>query len=304
MSAPVGWYPEPDGRERFWDGTQWTDQFRMPPTPEAVQVSDPTPPPPPSWVTDDRTQVIGLDQTSALPAVPARPDPSAATYPADPHPADPRAGGPYPGGSYPAGSEPSVPIGPPLPASGYGSAGGGWQPPPQKRSGRGCLIAALVTLVVVALVAAVAIVAAIRAGREVVRTIESATAIPTAVPPGIPTTLPSGLPTALPTPRPTRVEVRPGEGFDLGRAKVRAGWRVAELAGIGGRIEGMTAELRGPDPVPLFFTMSFEKPGDDPVQTACTSAVSDAKGAVVDLTCSPLVGSVEGVEKVVVSSSF
>lgn len=25
--VPAGWY-EDDGRERFWDGTNWTDQFR------------------------------------------------------------------------------------------------------------------------------------------------------------------------------------------------------------------------------------------------------------------------------------
>ena len=30
MSAPAGWHLQPDGRERFWDGTQWTDQFRSP----------------------------------------------------------------------------------------------------------------------------------------------------------------------------------------------------------------------------------------------------------------------------------
>lgn len=29
MSAPAGWHPQGDGRERFWDGSQWTDQFRM-----------------------------------------------------------------------------------------------------------------------------------------------------------------------------------------------------------------------------------------------------------------------------------
>lgn len=26
--APAGWHPQPDGRERYWDGQQWTDQFR------------------------------------------------------------------------------------------------------------------------------------------------------------------------------------------------------------------------------------------------------------------------------------
>ncbi|HHX47562.1 MAG TPA: DUF2510 domain-containing protein [Brevibacterium sp.] len=33
-----GWHRQPDGRERFWDGTEWTDQFRDPtPSPPAAQ---------------------------------------------------------------------------------------------------------------------------------------------------------------------------------------------------------------------------------------------------------------------------
>ena len=27
MSAPAGWYPQPDGRQRWWDGTQWTEHY-------------------------------------------------------------------------------------------------------------------------------------------------------------------------------------------------------------------------------------------------------------------------------------
>ena len=41
MSAPPGWHLQDDGRERFWDGQQWTEQFRTP------AGSDPTAPPPP-----------------------------------------------------------------------------------------------------------------------------------------------------------------------------------------------------------------------------------------------------------------
>lgn len=33
-TAPPGWHPQPDGRERFWDGQQWTDQFRQPEDPK------------------------------------------------------------------------------------------------------------------------------------------------------------------------------------------------------------------------------------------------------------------------------
>ena len=27
MSNPAGWYPQPDGRQRYWDGQQWTEHF-------------------------------------------------------------------------------------------------------------------------------------------------------------------------------------------------------------------------------------------------------------------------------------
>lgn len=30
MSAAPGWYPQPDGRERYWDGAAWTEQMRDP----------------------------------------------------------------------------------------------------------------------------------------------------------------------------------------------------------------------------------------------------------------------------------
>ena len=27
LSNPAGWYPQPDGRQRYWDGEQWTEIF-------------------------------------------------------------------------------------------------------------------------------------------------------------------------------------------------------------------------------------------------------------------------------------
>jgi hypothetical protein len=27
MSTPAGWYPQDDGQQRYWDGTQWTEHF-------------------------------------------------------------------------------------------------------------------------------------------------------------------------------------------------------------------------------------------------------------------------------------
>ena len=32
MSAPAGWHMQPDGRERFWNGQNWTDDYRDPAT--------------------------------------------------------------------------------------------------------------------------------------------------------------------------------------------------------------------------------------------------------------------------------
>ncbi|WP_392544939.1 DUF2510 domain-containing protein [Oryzobacter telluris] len=35
LDVPEGWYPMPDGRQRFWNGERWTENFSMaPPTPQ------------------------------------------------------------------------------------------------------------------------------------------------------------------------------------------------------------------------------------------------------------------------------
>ncbi|QKE85122.1 DUF2510 domain-containing protein [Arthrobacter sp. NEB 688] len=38
MALKVGWYPEDDGRERYWDGERWTDAYRP-----GAQESEPGP---------------------------------------------------------------------------------------------------------------------------------------------------------------------------------------------------------------------------------------------------------------------
>ncbi len=37
MSAQPGWYGQPDGRQRYWDGQAWTQQTRLVPAPTAPQ---------------------------------------------------------------------------------------------------------------------------------------------------------------------------------------------------------------------------------------------------------------------------
>jgi len=44
MSSPAGWYPQPDGQQRYWDGQQWTEHFAPGVTPEtSTGVSGVTP---------------------------------------------------------------------------------------------------------------------------------------------------------------------------------------------------------------------------------------------------------------------
>ena len=39
--APAGWYPQPDGTERWWDGQMWTAHSRPQPPPPTVPVAAP-----------------------------------------------------------------------------------------------------------------------------------------------------------------------------------------------------------------------------------------------------------------------
>ncbi|WP_051750421.1 Ltp family lipoprotein [Phycicoccus jejuensis] len=38
-NSPAGWYPQEDGRQRYWDGAQWTEHFAPGATPAAASVS-------------------------------------------------------------------------------------------------------------------------------------------------------------------------------------------------------------------------------------------------------------------------
>jgi len=35
--TPPGWYPTPDGRQRYWDGSQWTQHFSWPNAPQGTR---------------------------------------------------------------------------------------------------------------------------------------------------------------------------------------------------------------------------------------------------------------------------
>ncbi|WP_205859783.1 DUF2510 domain-containing protein [Phycicoccus endophyticus] len=64
MSAPPGWHRQPDGRDRWWDGQQWTDHVRDP---------QPTPPVPapgaPAGATPPRQGMSGVAKGCLVAAV-------------------------------------------------------------------------------------------------------------------------------------------------------------------------------------------------------------------------------------------
>ncbi|MGL5852301.1 MAG: DUF2510 domain-containing protein, partial [Phycicoccus sp.] len=304
MSAPPGWHPQPDGRERYWDGTRWTDEFRAPAPTDAA-----APPPPPSWASPEPTQAIDIDRTQVIPA----PDPAAAApssgpvsgggSPGAPPPWQPAgygpAGGQSAGYDATAGTVPGAPPpGPVPPGTGYGSPGTPWQPPPQQGRSRGCLVAAIVTAVVLLVVVGLVVWGVFAVGSRVVDTVESAvpTRLPTELPSNLPTELPSDLPTNLPTAAPFDIEV--GQGFDLPRAEVAGGWTLSETSNLGARVQGMRATFREPTQVPAIFSLSFTTAGGDTLETACTSQVGGQEVTEAEISCIPIFGDVSGVESV------
>ena len=69
MSAPAGWHLQPDGQERFWDGTRWTDQFRAPRAERPHRpAAAPRGPPRPT-----RPRRLDVDHTQAIPGSRRRP---------------------------------------------------------------------------------------------------------------------------------------------------------------------------------------------------------------------------------------
>ena len=301
MSAPAGWHLQPDGQERFWDGTRWTDQFRAP------LPSDPTAPPiDPSWAGSvEQTQALDVDSTQAIPAPggyqqpgQAQPDYAHPAYqqPEYPQPAYQQG---YPQQSYPQEGYPQQ--GYPqqgYPQTGYGAPGTQpYAPTGTKGSGmaKGCLIAAILGVLLLVLVAVAGFFLVNRAADTINET------FPTGFPTSLPTTFPSdgstdGLGQAL--------DVSVGDSFDLPRGTVEAGWQLeAQDGGIGiVDITGMRATISSEGGFPLLFTMSFPASGGEQVETVCTA--SGAVGATVDVSCVPLFGDVSDATRAKVTASL
>ncbi len=293
MSAPAGWHLQPDGQERYWDGSQWTDQFRAP------LPSDPTAPPPaPSWAGPvDETQAVDLNTTQAIPAPQAPPSdypPAGYATPGDQQPGDPQPG--YDPAAYqqPGYQQPGYQQ------PGYGTPGSQpYAPPPRSGNGlaKGCLIVAIIGV----LLLGAAIVAGIYAFNRASDTISET------FPSGLPTDLPTDFPTDFPSDLPTEglgqsIDVTVGAGFELPRAAVESGWALEAAGGVV-NITGMRATLGSADGFPVLFTMSFPAEGGGEVQTVCTTATGSSD-STVDVSCVPLFGDVAGATTAKVTASL
>lgn len=296
MSAPPGWHLQDDGRERYWDGQQWTEQFRAP------AGTDPTaPPPPPSWAGGDGTsspndtQAMDVQATQQLPTVP----PVAAEAPAA-TPTAPYGEAPSYQATHPPAGAPQTGYG----APGYGTAAPGWQPP-QKSGGsgllKGCLIAVVVGIVVLVGVVLAGIFFFNRAVEDVRDT------FPTTFPSDFPSDLPTTLPSDLPTEGLGRtIEITVGQGFEVPRARIQDGWSLDEQGALGVdavQVRDLRAEISDGD-VPVFFTMSFPTADGGTAETVCTSQPAEPGGGTVDVQCVPIFGDVGDARQGTVTTAF
>lgn len=296
MSAPAGWHLQPDGQERYWDGTRWTDEFRAP------LPSDPTAPPAdPSWSSSvDETQALDVNSTQAIPAPAAPEQPAWGADPTQQGQAQPAYHPPVQDQAQPAQQGYGYPAtGYGAPQTGYGAPGGQpYAPPPQQGSGlaKGCLIAALVGVLVVG----AGIVVAIYAFSRTVETVSNN------LPSGFPTDLPTDFPTDVPTEGlGEAVDISVGDGFELPRANVLSGWSLeAQGSGIPiVNVVGMKADISSGEGFPVLFTMSFPDSAGAQVETVCTAA-SGSSGATVDVSCVPFFGDVADATEGTVTASL
>jgi hypothetical protein len=232
MSAPAGWYPQPDGRQRYWDGSAWTEHFHGDAQASSVTGEEPQASTPIESVpTYGQEQAYGGQPTSGQP-----------TY------GQPTYGQPTTYGQQPA----------------YGTA-----PATTGKSGlgKGCLIAGIIGLVILGLVVALAVVVFNRAKSTIDDAIASATAAPSA--PMLPSES-AGAPDPGTSGGPLEQSAAIGKGFTLSSVTVADGWRVAKMDVLDMyTIEGMTAN---PAPTEEFVLFDLEfKNGSEVVDTTmCT----------------------------------
>lgn len=309
MSAPPGWHLQPDGRERYWDGQQWTTEFRDP------VPSDPTAPPAlpddtgsSTWSAGDPTQALGVDRTQSMPSVdpaasagPAAQPPAAGGVPVPPAPSwaqGPGATAPVPPQQAPAQAPyqaPGAPVGYPGAYPGGPAQPGGpgqpWQQPPARTGmssgAKGCLIAAVIGVVVLIGIAVAAVFFVSAATKKASDSFSSLASNFPSVPTDI-----GGDP----------IDLQVGDGFELRRASVADGWTIDTSGAIGAEVKGMRATFTDSTSLPVVFQMDVQ--GDTGTSsTTCTATPADGE-TTVDVVCLPLVGFTGEPGDVTVTPSF
>lgn len=280
-SAPPGWHRQDDGRERFWDGESWTDEFRDPSSAETQQIPVGETQGMPSGQPQDQSGYAGAGSSGY-----ASPPPGGhrEEYPREP----------YYGQDAPLSDKPGG-----MP---------GWL--------KGCLFA----LLAVVLLAAVAIgVGWWLVNRTLDQAtdpdpVQSETVAPTQTEeptddatggPTLPTQIPTTLPTQIPTTLPTvpgvgeTVQVSIGEGFTFGQAEIQQGWTIEDES-LGFKSVSMRVVPQEASTVPLVFTMRFLSGSEELSTTICTVPLT-AAGQEEDAVCVPMRGDAQSADEVEVS---
>ena len=299
-TAPPGWHRQPDGRERYWDGTAWTDEFRDPaaaPT-QQIPIDETQQMPSSGWESDS---AWGADSAPAPQEYASR----TSSYPPPP-PHQPHRE------QYPREPYVGAPDGPGGPLSDRSGSTPGWM--------KGCL-GFLLALLLVALVAVGiglwwvsreadspgSATPTDAATTEQTPAEEPTTQEPSGEPDAESTdgpslSLPTGIPTAFPTDLPTlpgigeSVEVAPGEAFTLGPAQIQSGWKAEDL-GFGFTSVTMAAVPQEQSQVPLLFRLTFVQGGTDLASTMCTVDLSQA-GSASEVSCIPFRADVDSADAV------
>lgn len=293
-SAPPGWHLQPDGRERFWDGERWTDEFRDP-------ASAPT-----QEIPTDRTRGIPTDNRGGTPGASPMDGPAGGRFD-DRYEEYYQPGGPL--SDRPDGGTP------------------GWL------KGCGIVLVTLLVIAVLGLAGAWWLFnrdgdsAPTSSPEGTVETTEPAeeteesapeetseptpteedpedSTVPTDWPSGFPTELPTGLPTGLPTNLPTmpglpgagaEAEAAPGDAFSLGPAEIQQGWTVTARFGL--RTVSMSAVATESSALPLVFSLTFFQGDTELAETMCTTFVTTI-GEETSVACVPMRGAAESADRV------
>jgi len=265
MSAPAGWYPQPDGRQRYWDGAQWTEHFHGEATPEVPSAGEASTPSATEVPAGAQAYGQGHGQPSA----------GETTY------------------GQPAYGQPA--YGQPGQAGAYGT-------PPASTGksglGKGCLIAGIIGLVILALIAVLGVMLFNKAKDEVDKITTATSSAAPSSDPGLPSLEPAS-PSPDESSSPLVLSAAIGKGFALDTVTVADGWTVTKMDFLDMyTIDGMTA-VTPPTEEYVLFDLEFMN-GEEVIDTSMCSA----EAGKTEISCLPLTKDISAATEVRAKNSF